>query len=284
MLGRVLPAYLHQNVIRPGCNPFTDWHLSRRRRYIMLVFIGLGLYDILDVSGKGLACIRQADRVYLETYTSQMMGTDHEEMERYYGKPVHPLSREDVEQYPDSFLSYARDHLVAFLTGGDPMVSTTHIDLRIRAREQGIETGIIHGASIQTAVSGLTGLQNYRFGKSCSLPFPYGKWFPMTPMEVIAQNLSLDLHTLVYLDITANRFMTVQQAIDLIEQNIGKTGCEIPLYVGIARAGSLCPVVAAGTAEQLAGVDFGSPLHILVIPGPLHLMERSYLELFGGLC
>jgi diphthine synthase len=250
----------------------------------MLVFIGLGLYDILDVSGKGLACIRKADRVYLENYTSRMMGTDREEMERYYGKPVHLLSREDVEQHPDSFLSFARDNMVVFLTGGDPMVSTTHIDLRIRAREQGIETRIIHGASIQTAVCGLTGLQNYRFGKTCSLPYPHGKWFPMTPIEVIVQNLSLDLHTLVYLDIAGDRFMTITQAIDLIEQNIGKTGCEIPLYVGIARAGSLCPVVTAGTAKQLAGIDFGPPLHILVVPGTLHLMERSYLELFGGLC
>jgi len=285
MAGFCRQIYHRFRTIGPlAVHPVTDLRAILEKGYIMLVFIGLGLYDILDVSGKGLACIRQAELVCLETYTSRMTGTDREEMERYYGKPVHLLSREDVEQHPDTFLSYARDHLVVFLTGGDPMVSTTHIDLRIRAREQGIETRIIHGASIQTAVSGLTGLQNYRFGKSCSLPFPYGKWFPMTPMEVMAQNLSLDLHTLVYLDITGDRFMTIPQAVDLIEQNIGKIGCEIPLYVGIARAGSLRPVVAAGTAEQIARVEFGPPLHILVVPGTLHLMERAYLEFFGGLC
>lgn len=250
----------------------------------MLIFIGLGLYDIMDISAKGLDCIRQSDRVYLENYTSRLMGTSTPEMEQYYGRPVHLLTREDVEQHPDPLLSYARDHQVAFLTGGDPMVSTTHIDLRIRAAEQGIETRIIHGASIQTAVCGLTGLQNYRFGKSCSLPFPQGKWFPLTPLDVIGMNLSLDLHTLVFLDIIGDRYMTINQAIDLIEQNREKTGYDIPLYIGIARAGSLAPVVAAGTASQMKEKEFGSPLHILVVPGTLHLMERSYLEHFGGLC
>jgi diphthine synthase len=30
-------------------------------------------------------------------------------------------------------------------------------------------------------------------------------------------------------------------------------------------------------------VDFGMPLHILVIPAELHDMEREYLEMFAGL-
>jgi diphthine synthase len=250
----------------------------------MLVFIGLGLYDLTDISEKGLLCIRQADRVYLESYTSRLMGTDLPEMIRFYGKSVRVLSREDVEQNPDEMLGCARDSLVAFLTGGDPMVSTTHIDLRMRAHEQGVNTTIIHGASIQTAVCGLTGLQNYRFGRSCSLPFPHGKWFPLTPVEVIAQNLSLDLHTLVYLDIQDERYMKIPEALALIQENIMKTGCEIPLYIGIARAGSFLPLIAAGTADHLSKIDFGPPLHILVIPGRLHHMERAYLEMFAGLC
>ncbi|HNY88593.1 MAG TPA: diphthine synthase, partial [Methanoregulaceae archaeon] len=57
----------------------------------------------------------------------------------------------------------------------------------------------------------------------------------------------------------------------------------IPLYVGIARAGSDSPVVRAGDARTLLATDFGSPLHIIAIPASLHVMEREYLELFGGL-
>jgi diphthine synthase len=63
-----------------------------------------------------------------------------------------------------------------------------------------------------------------------------------------------------------------------------KKRATIPLYVGIARAGSDAPVVRAGTAETLCSMDFGPPLHVLVIPGELHDMERLYLERFAGLC
>ena len=57
----------------------------------------------------------------------------------------------------------------------------------------------------------------------------------------------------------------------------------IPLYVGIARAGSGEPVVRAGMLMRSRSVDFGPPLHILVIPAELHDMEREYLEVFAGL-
>lgn len=249
----------------------------------MLTFIGLGLYDETDLSLKGLARIRQADQIFLEHYTSVLTGTTPEKLEALFGKKVRYLYRDDVEGHPESFLALAKDEDVAFLTAGDPMVSTTHIDLRIRAAAMGVETAIIHGASIVSAVCGLTGLQNYRFGKSCSLPFPYGKWAPTTPIEVIEHNMAENLHTLVYLDIQPDRYMRIPEAVAMLERMAADRGISIPLYVGVARAGSPAPVVAAGTAEALGGVDFGGPLHILVVPGELHVMEREYLSAFAGL-
>lgn len=249
----------------------------------MLTFIGLGLYDHRDISVKGLECIRGADRVFLEWYTSRLGGTSVPEMEAYFGKAIDVVGREDVELHPGTILDAAVAADVVFLTGGDPMVSTTHADLRIRAMQRNIPTSIIHGASISSAVCGLTGLQNYRFGKSCSLPFPRKNWSPLTPIEVIGQNLSRGLHTLVYLDIEKDRFMTVPEAVSLIGQMAEKSGISIPLYVGLARAGSDHPVVSAGPAERVCMTDFGPPLHILVVPGPLHVIEQEYLTLFGGL-
>lgn len=249
----------------------------------MLTFIGLGLFDSTDISEKGLQKIRTADRVYLECYTSRLAGTTIEELSVYYQKPVIPLYREDVEQHPDRLLEEAETREVVFLCAGDPMVSTTHADLRMRAASRGIETAIIHAASIVSAVCGLSGLQNYRFGKSCSLPFPQKNWFPTTPLDVILQNLSLRLHTLVYLDIQNERFMTVPEAVALLEQMAADRQVQIPLYVGIARAGSAEPVVRAGTAAMLQSTAFGPPLHILIIPAELHDMEREYLQIFAGL-
>jgi diphthine synthase len=77
--------------------------------------------------------------------------------------------------------------------------------------------------------------------------------------------------------------MTVHEAIALIEQMAAEKRVHIPLYVGIARAGSDDSVVRAGTAATLKPVDFGPPLHILIVPAELHDMERSYLEMFAGL-
>ena len=250
----------------------------------MLTFIGLGLFDKEDVSEKGLRLIRGADSVFLEGYTSRLMGATKEDLESFYGRPVRVLMRADVEQHPDELLDCAARGNTVFLCAGDPMVSTTHADLRIRAAERGIPTTIVHGASIVSAVCGLSGLQNYRFGKSCSVPFPQGNWNPTSSLDVICENLKERLHTLVYLDIQDNRYMTVNEAVGLLEGMAEKKGVKIPLYVGIARAGSASPMVRAGPAETVAKTDFGPPLHVLIVPGELHDMERQYLERFAGLC
>ncbi|HJJ77943.1 MAG TPA: diphthine synthase, partial [Methanocorpusculum sp.] len=41
----------------------------------MLTFIGLGLFDEYDVSVRGAEAIRNADTVFLEVYTSVLMGS-----------------------------------------------------------------------------------------------------------------------------------------------------------------------------------------------------------------
>lgn len=248
----------------------------------MLSFIGLGLSDERDISVKGLEAVRSAGTVYLETHTSRLTGTTLAAMERFYGRPVVPITREEMEEHPGEILARAKEGEVALLCGGDPMVSTTHADLRLRAKAAGVSTRIIHGASIQSAVSGETGLQNYRFGKSTSLPFPSGSWFPTTPLETILGNLALGLHTLVFLDIQKERFMTVAEGIDLLGEMAGRISRPAPLFfVGVARAGAPDAVVAAGSAAWIRSVEFGPPLHVLAVPAELHPVEQEYLEAFA---
>jgi diphthine synthase len=256
----------------------------------MLTFIGLGLFDEQDVSLKGLEAIKEADRVYVEFYTSCLMGTSLKTMEKFYGKKVCLLSREDVEQKPE-WLIEAKKSNVCFLTGGDTMVSTTHVDLRLRAEKLGIETRLIHGASIASAVSGLTGLQNYRFGKSASIPYPYEsrrgvRIISETPYDIIKQNIEMGLHTLVFLDIDNRKgYMTVNTGLELLLEIEDKKEGKLMysnIAVGIARAGSEKPVVKADYAERLKDFNFGEPLHILVIPGKLHFLEAESLVEFAG--
>jgi diphthine synthase len=247
----------------------------------MLTFIGLGLSDEKDISVKGLEAVRSADVVFLETHTSRLTGTTRAAMERFYGRAIVPVTREEMEVRPEEILARARGGQVALLCGGDPMVSTTHADLRLRARAAGVETRIIHGASIQSAVCGETGLQNYRFGKSTSIPFPSGSWFPTTPLETVLANLAQRLHTLVFLDIQEGRFMTVPEGIALLGEMAARVGRPAPGFlVGVARAGSPDAFVAAGSPDWLAAQDFGPPLHVLVVPAELHPVEQEYLEAF----
>jgi diphthine synthase len=214
----------------------------------MLYFIGLGLYDEEDISVKGLEAVRAADKVYAEFYTSRLMGTTLEKLEALYGKRVRLLSREEVEVDP-AWLEDARKKDVAFLVGGDAMVSTTHLDLRLRAAKMNIKTRVIHSSSIVTAVSGLCGLQNYRFGRSTTIPFPYisrGKRIiPETPYQVLLENLGRNLHTMLFLDIQSKpveRYMTVNEGATLLlemQANAGERILDNTLGIGIARAGSL---------------------------------------------
>ena len=254
----------------------------------MLLFIGLGLYDERDISVKGLQTVRAADVVYAEFYTSRLMGATEEKLECLYGKKIRLLSRAEVEVDP-AWLEEARKKDVAFLVGGDAMVSTTHLDLRLRAEELGIKTKVIHSSSIVTAVSGLCGLQNYRFGRSTTIPFPFlarGKQIiPETPYQVLKENLARNLHTMLFLDIQDERYMTVNEGAELLLEMQAAAGEKILddcLGIGIARAGAEDAVVKADLLSNLRNYDFGGPLHILVVPAKLHFMEAKALVILAG--
>ncbi len=257
----------------------------------MLIFIGLGLYDERDISVKGLDAVRAADKVYAEFYTSRLMGAAFETLEAFYGRKISLLSRQQVEVDPN-WMEDARDKDVAFLVGGDPMVSTTHLDLRLRAAKMGIKTRVIHSSSIVTAVSGLCGLQNYRFGRSTTIPFPYisrGKRIiPETPYRVLMENLDRNLHTMLFLDIQSDsgeRYMTVNEGAALLlemHEVVGGRLLDEILGIGIARAGSDDATVKADLLPRLQCHDFGGPLHILIVPAKLHFMEAQALTVLAG--
>jgi len=109
----------------------------------MLTFVGLGLYDEEDITLKGVRAIKDADMVFAEFYTSKLMGTTIERMESRYQAKIATLSRGEIEADP-VWLQHAIDRDVVLLSGGDPMVSTTHIDLRLRELDICIETVIVH--------------------------------------------------------------------------------------------------------------------------------------------
>jgi len=255
----------------------------------MLTFVGLGLYDERSITVEGRDAVRAADRAFAEFYTSRLVGTTVSDLEAHHGVDVEVRDRAGVERDPAPVLDAAADGDAVFLTAGDSMISTTHVDLRLRAIDRGIDTRVIHGVSAASAASGLTGLQNYRFGKAVTLPFPRahgGDAVPASVVESVEANRERGLHTLVYLDIKVDdgrgadageTYMTADRAADLLAS-------EWPgaLAVAVARAGSPDPVVAADRLSALADRDFGDPLHLLVVPGDVHHVEADALRTLAG--
>lgn len=263
---------------------------------MVLYLIGLGLYDHKDVTVRGLEVIRDCDSVYLENYTS-IFASPKEHMEKFYGREIVLASRELVEkEAEEKLIRPAVDKDVALLVIGDPFGATTHTDLMLRAREMGVEVRTIFNSSVLNAV-GVTGLELYKFGKTTSIVFPEGEWLPHTPYNVVKMNQEHGFHTLCLLDIkvaeashsdersgesSASRYMTIKQGLEVLERIEGerKEGVisEDMLVVGVARLGHPDMKIVAGTLKELKRVDFGRPLHSLIIPGTLHHIEEEALR------
>ncbi len=249
-----------------------------------LAFVGLGLNDETSISLKGLEKAKKADVVFAELYTSLMPDLSIQRLERLIGNPVHVVERRDLEEDEGkTILEQAEKARVVLLVPGDPLIATTHIDLRIRAHKKRIKTSVVHGASVISAVFGLSCLQNYRFGRSVTIPFPSNGSISETPYNVIGENRKMGLHTLCFLDIKAeeNQYMTIKDGLKSLFTLERRKGQGIittkTLAVGIARAGSEDPAVKAEFTKELLEYDFGAPPQSLVFPGKLHFMEAEAL-------
>ena len=252
-----------------------------------LVFVGLGLNDEKGISIKGLEETKTADTVFIELFTSLMPDFNMQNFEALCSKKVQVISRRELEEENGTIiLEAAEKGKVAFLVPGDPFIATTHVTLRIEAEKHGIKTRIIHGASIISAIISLSGLHNYKFGKTVTVPFPEN--FSVTPYNVIAQNKKLGLHTLCLLDLKVNekQFLSINQATAMLleVERKNKKGVITPdtVAVGIARAGSDNPTLKADFLKNLVDYDFGEPPYSLIFPGDLHFMELESLIAFAG--
>lgn len=270
----------------------------------MLYIIGLGLGDERDITLRGLDAIKKCSKVYIEAYTSLLSfgisSNGVSTLESLYGKSITVADREMVEEKADDILLEARDSDVAFLVVGDPFGATTHSDLVVRAKKLEVDVKVVHNASVMNAV-GVCGLQLYRYGETVSIPFFTETWRPDSFYEKIQKNRTLGLHTLCLLDIRVKeptleslcrgkkqyeppRYMSINTAIEQlleVEQIRGGSAyTEDTTCVGLARLGSEDQMVVAGSMKQLLMVDFGPPLHCLVIVGKTHPVEEEMLDFY----
>eukprot|EP00816_Leptocylindrus_hargravesii_P002777 CAMPEP_0196813388 /NCGR_PEP_ID=MMETSP1362-20130617/36419_1 /TAXON_ID=163516 /ORGANISM="Leptocylindrus danicus, Strain CCMP1856" /LENGTH=270 /DNA_ID=CAMNT_0042189605 /DNA_START=32 /DNA_END=841 /DNA_ORIENTATION=+ len=267
---------------------------------MVLYIIGLGLGDEKDITVRGLDAVKSCDKIFLEAYTS-ILGVDKTKLEAFYGKSICIADRNTVESEAEQIYQPAKSENVALLVVGDPVCATTHTDIMIRARDFGVQVELIHNASIMGA-AGCCGLQLYNFGHTVSIPFFEENWRPTSFYPKIKYNRAGGMHTLCLLDIKVKepdfnammrgqtkflppRYMTVNTCVEqLLEaEETLKEGAysRRSLCVGMARLGQPDQCIIAGAMEDLLKVDFGEPLHSLVVCGPdTHDLELEMLKQF----
>eukprot|EP00450_Noctiluca_scintillans_P006550 CAMPEP_0194497136 /NCGR_PEP_ID=MMETSP0253-20130528/14180_1 /TAXON_ID=2966 /ORGANISM="Noctiluca scintillans" /LENGTH=267 /DNA_ID=CAMNT_0039338613 /DNA_START=85 /DNA_END=885 /DNA_ORIENTATION=+ len=267
---------------------------------MVLWMIGLGLGDASDITVKGLAALKKSSFVYLEAYTAILPGLDRAALEAAYEVPeILEADRELVESGCEEMLERAKTQDVSFLVVGDALCATTHTDLFIRARKLGVAVQVVHNASIMNAVAAC-GLQLYRFGETVSITFWDDTWKPSSFYDKIVVNRKAGMHTLCLLDIKVKeqsienlmrdrkiyeppRFMTVAQCLTQLMEIEREKGCGVATpeteVVGVARIGREDQAICFGPASEVVDIDFGGPLHSLVICAEeMHDLERETLE------
>jgi len=243
-----------------------------------LKLVSLGLRDHLDLSLRAIEEIKYSDKVYLESYTMKL-DTSAEQLEEITGKRVSILERGAMEEEASKLLCEAAVQDVSILVGGDALSATTHVSLLIDAKKLGIETKVIHGASILTAIAE-TGLSIYKFGRTVTVPLPQ-KGPVDTVIRTIRENREHGLHTLLLLDlnIPSGEYLTVSKALmRLIDTD------EFPpetLAIGLARLGGEDQIIKADEAARLINHSWGDAPHAIVVPGRLHFLEEEALKVLA---
>lgn len=253
-----------------------------------LIFVGFGLGED-GLTLKGLQAIRDADEIYIETYTNYTPEHVIRRLENVSGKIFKSISREDIENLGGKIiLDKATEYKVVLLTPGDPFAATTHIALRLEAEKRGIKTRVVSSSSIITCAAGACGLQIYRFGEIATICFPEGNTIPTKPYETTFYNLMRGLHTLLLLDYRAseNKVMTINEGLKLLREieELKQMGIftEGRLVIGLARLGFDNYKVKGGRLSELVHENFGDPPHCIIVPGVLHFLEAEALMQLAG--
>jgi diphthine synthase len=250
----------------------------------MLYFVGLGIEQ--SPSLKALKILKGCDHVFYESYTSPSIhpGVLHELREQLGDSKVQNVNRIFVED-GKKILEVSKGSNSALVCSGDPLIATTHQELRTRAIKEGIETKIIHGSSIVSSVIGEFGLHSYCFGKSVTMTRE-----PMqhTAYYAIFRNLLSGLHTIILLewDESQHFFLAPKAAAEslvLAENDIKylAIGSETLLLVA-SRLGTDNPSLKVTSVGKVDSEDLGDPPHVLIIPGRLHFTEKEALAAISG--
>jgi len=240
----------------------------------MLYLIGLGL-NKEGFSFEAYHAAAKCDKLYCENYTIAFP-YDIKDLEKDLENPVVGVDRMFVESL--KFVEEAKKKDVGLLIYGSPLSATTHTTIIEEARKKKVKIKVIYGASVFDAIAE-TGLQMYKFGKTASLPqWDTKRHFePDSFLDLVQQNLSIDAHTLLLVDIG----LKLDDALNEIEESCKRRKLKLSdKLVVCSHLGLDDQKIVYGTLDKLRKLKLNEPF-CFIIPGKLHFAEKEMLEEYG---
>ena len=248
----------------------------------MLWFIGLGVSGISELSDNTLSVIKNADVVYLESFTSPISETEKKQLENISNGEFKIAKRWVVED-GNEILENAKKSETVLISYGDPYIATTHLELKTRAITDKIETKTIHSSSIISSLIGEVGLHYYKVGKVLTIMNDPKSM--STPYYTIFDNLLSKTHSVILLEYNEDKsfFLDPHDALSLlldVEKIQNRKVISLDTFVIIAsRIGKSDQKITSGKISNLIKKEFGDPPHSIVIPGGLHFTESDAIKI-----
>lgn len=245
----------------------------------MLYMIGLGLCP-KELTLEALEAIKRCKKVYLEDYTSKYSEGTLKELEKIIKKKVIPLTREEVEE-TKPFLTNAKKENIALLVYGNITSATTHSEILQTAKRRGIKVKLYPGISIFSVIPMLTGLQEYKFGRTVTIVRPEKNYFPKSYFDYFLDNQKMGLHTIFLLDIKKQEhyFMSPAEAASILLEIAKEKKVKLGKVIVIGNAMGKKQIVEYLHIEDILKKKYPKgAIFCLVIPGKLHESEQEFLD------
>ena len=251
----------------------------------MLYLIGTGL-STKQLTLEALHAAQTCSEVFLENYTNAFSQGDIYTLEKTLAKKITTLNRKGMEEDAQHILEKAKNHPIGILIIGNPLTATTHVSLLEECVKQKINYHIIPGISIFNS-RGICGLDEYRFGRTTTLVFPYEGYEPLSTFDIIVKNKTMGLHTHCLFDLhpEKQRFMSIDEGITFIEHASSAREMNIHSWVGIGLSGmgNENQKVMSGKLVSLKKEKWEQFPQSLIICGDLTPYERDAMQKLGGL-
>ncbi len=231
---------------------------------------------------KAARLVKEADRVYVESYTMPSSQWLLSEARRLRPDAIQ-APRRLLEENAHKLLSEARSMLVVVVVAGDPLVATTHRALLSEARRLGIEAIAVPGVSGVCAAKTASGLDYYKYGRTATIPGPWRMVKPYSVVEYTLENMCTGLHTLLLLDVSEDgRQLSLGEAWKMLEHAGAPRLLAERLALIIVDAGTERERVYHARLEDIDSHDGHGGVASIVVPGSVSPVEAEHLQVLHG--